>query len=291
LYFGDADHTGGVVNNSGTITSDSRAVNIDGTGLTLDNSGDILATGSQRNGTVYVDGTGDNFAIQNSGSIDARGGSGSAVSVQVGSFAGDVQNGAITNGGTIIGSGASDLDAGIRFFDGAGSNTFAGDIVNTVGGFIGTEGDAAAVLFDQDVSFDGNLKNNGQIDGSIFLNDGNLVLGNTSELFLEISSLNDFETIETSGALLADGILNIEFDEFLPSVGQTFDLFDFGFVSGAFDLVQADNVVFDTTDLFIGGSVTIQSVGAAAVAVPEPASITALALAGLAFAGRRRRNG
>ena len=111
VYFGDADHTGGVVNNTGTISSDSRAFNIDGTGLTLNNSGDILATGSQRNGTVYTDGTADNFTIQNSGSIDARGGAGSGVSVQVGSFNGDIQNGVINNSGLIAGSGTSPLDA------------------------------------------------------------------------------------------------------------------------------------------------------------------------------------
>ena len=47
VYFGDADHTGGVVNNTGTISSDSRALNIDGEGLEVNNSGDILGTGNQ----------------------------------------------------------------------------------------------------------------------------------------------------------------------------------------------------------------------------------------------------
>ena len=60
VYFGNAtppgggDHTGGVVNNSGTISSDSRALNIDGTGLEVNNSGSIVGTGDQRNGTAYA---------------------------------------------------------------------------------------------------------------------------------------------------------------------------------------------------------------------------------------------
>ena len=83
VYFGNptpaggGDHTGGVVNNFGVISSDSRAFNLDGNGLQVNNAGEILATGAQRNGTFYVDGTADNFSINNSGSIDATGGSGS----------------------------------------------------------------------------------------------------------------------------------------------------------------------------------------------------------------------
>ena len=284
VYFGDADHTGGVVNNSGTITSDSRAFNIDGIGLSLNNSGDILATGTQRNGTVYADGTADNFTIQNSGSIDATGGAGSGVSIQVGSFSGDVQNGLISNSGLITGSGTSPLDAGVRLFAGATNTTFSGDIINTFGGTI-TGGDlAAAVLIEPDVQFDGELKNSGVIDGSILLSDGDLVLGETSELFLEINSLTDFEVFETTGNLFANGDLNLDFGTFSPLVGQTFDIFDFGLASGSFDSISADGFLLDTTDLLVGGSFTISS-----AAVPEPGSLAVLGLAGLMFAGRRRR--
>ena len=283
LYFGEADHTGGLVNNSGTISSDSRAFNIDGTGLSLNNTGNILATGTQRNGTVYVDGTGDNFSIQNSGSIDASGGSGSGVSVQVGSFAGDIQTGSIQNSGLIAGSGTSPLDAGVRFFSGSTGSTFSGDIVNDFGGSIVADS-AAAVLFDSNVSFDGTLQNDGAIFGSILLNDGDLDLGSTSDLFLEISSLTDFESIETTGSIFADGTLNIAFDDFVPLVGQQFDLLDFGFVSGSFDSINSGNILLDTSDLFLGGSVTVAAVG-----IPEPSTFTLLGLSGVLFAVRRRR--
>ena len=48
-------------------------MNIDGTGVELKNEGDILGTDNQRNGTVYADGTADDFEVINraNGVIDA----------------------------------------------------------------------------------------------------------------------------------------------------------------------------------------------------------------------------
>ena len=77
VYFGNAtpagggNNVGGVVNNSGTISSDSRAFNIDGTGLEVNNSGQIIGTDDQRNGTVYADSTAQDFTLNNGGLVDA----------------------------------------------------------------------------------------------------------------------------------------------------------------------------------------------------------------------------
>ena len=113
LYFGNAvtagggDFTGAVVNNSGTISSDSRALNIDGTGLVVNNSGTILATGAQRNGTVYADATAQDFTLNNlaGGLIDAGVGlEGAAFSVEL-SEAGnnfDINNDGIIQGLSLI---------------------------------------------------------------------------------------------------------------------------------------------------------------------------------------------
>ena len=109
-------------------------------------------------------------------------------------------------------------------------------------------------------------------------------MGSTSELFLEISSLTDFESIETTGSIFVDGTLNIAFDDFVPLVGQQFDLLDFGIVSGSFDSINSGNILLDTSDLFFGGSVTVSAVG-----VPEPSTMTILGLSGVLFAVRRRR--
>jgi len=139
VYFGTGQHNA-TVNNSGTISSDSRAVNIDGEGVTLNNNGTIVGTGDQRNGAVYSDATADNFVIRNNskGTIDAgKGNQGAGVALQTGSESGDVVNAEVSNSGTIQGRGSADPASGlagdgIRVFSGApgGNTTFEGNITN-----------------------------------------------------------------------------------------------------------------------------------------------------------------
>ena len=295
VYFGNpnaaggGDHTGGVVNNFGVISSDSRAFNLDGEGLQVNNHGDILATGAQRNGTFYVDGTANNFSLNNSGSIDATGGSGSGLSIQVGNLDGDVQSGSIVNSGSIIGSGDSGFDAGIRLFSGATNTVFNGDIVNEVGGLISSDG-SPAVLIEEGVQFDGSLINAGQIDGSIFLASGDLDLLDSSLLSLTIDSLSDFDTVDIGGELTFGGSLELNFlDSSAFEIGQTIDLFDFGSALGSFDNVFAGPLALDLSNLASQGTVTFAAAPGIA-AVPEPSSFVVLALGGGLALLRRRRS-
>lgn len=293
LYFGNAvngegaDHSNGVVNNAGTISSDSRAVNIDGTGLLLNNTGDIVATGRQRNGTVYVDGTGDQFEINNlaGGTIDARGGAGSGVSIQVGNASDDVQSGTIVNAGIIIGSGTDAVDAGVRLFTNDPGATFRGDITNLDGGLI-TATDAPGVLVQDGVTFDGSLINAGRIEGGASLASGDVLLQDTSVIALSIGGTGDglFETFDVlSGELALDGTLEISFESgFIPEVGDEFDLFDFASVTGNFDRIVSGNILFDTSDLLVNGTLRVG-------AIPTPGAAAALGLAGVPFGVRRRR--
>ena len=177
LYFGEADHAGGVVNNAGTITSASRAVNIDGTGLVLNNSGNIVGQGNQRNGTVYLDGTADNITINNSGTIDAgEGNSGSGVSIEVLSGS---RTHTIVNTGTIQGRGealASGETAGIRAF--YPPNMMRPDLNLTVEnmGTIASETSAGILL--ENVTFTGSIANYGTISGATAAIDTRTSLGN-----------------------------------------------------------------------------------------------------------------
>lgn len=183
LYFGnDADHTGGVVNNAGTISSDSRALNIDGTGLVVSNSGSILGTGNQRNGTVYADSTAQGFELNNleDGVIDAgEGNEGAAFSVELASAESGGNSFDITNAGTIQGrgnasAGATTAGDGLRFertrvdgaLEGSTNGLFVGNITNS--GTIASEaanGTAGGIRFVNGVSFQGVLENSGTITG------------------------------------------------------------------------------------------------------------------------------
>ncbi|MEL6494653.1 MAG: calcium-binding protein, partial [Cyanobacteria bacterium J06623_7] len=78
----DIDGSNFNLDNSGLVSSDSRAVQIDnGNGSQINNSGAILGTDNQRNGTIYANDTANNYTINNSGLIDTgEGNNGAAVS-------------------------------------------------------------------------------------------------------------------------------------------------------------------------------------------------------------------
>ena len=181
LYFGNpvpaggADHTGGVVNNSGVISSNSRALNIDGTGLAITNlaAGRIIGTGNQRNGTVYSDGTADDFTLNNQGLIDAGGGNlGSGFAAEVGEAADGATTFTLTNSGTIQGRGAGDpvtglAGDGVRIGNAGNIGVFDGSITNS--GLINSEstaGTTAGLRVVDGVAFQGTLTNNGTISGA-----------------------------------------------------------------------------------------------------------------------------
>ncbi len=169
--------------NLGTIQSSSRAVDLsDGDGIFILNTGNILGTGNQRNGTLYVDGTVDDLRLLNSGIIDAgEGNLGDAVSVQVGAV-GDLSNENIniTNNGLLQGRGdgpdvfangsrvAANGSSGLRFFNGSGQpeSIISGSVTNR--GTITAEvnvGFLGGLVVEDGVAFDGNITNSGLISG------------------------------------------------------------------------------------------------------------------------------
>lgn len=263
VYFGNptpaggGNHVGGVVNNlvGGVMSSDSRAFNLDGIGLTVNNEGEILATGVQRNGTFYADGTSENFRLDNSGLISATGGAGSGVSVQVGSSADDTQFGKILNSGEIVGFGDLVVDAGIRLFTNDPGATFTGNVLNSESGFITGGEEAPGILVEEGVEFTGLVVNLGTIDGGIDMATGDLQLSNTSVLRLEVGGLGEgeFEEIFVGGDAFLDGQLEIVYvdgfsapeSDFANSFAESMFL-SAGSVVGTFDQVIVNGAVFSS---------------------------------------------
>ena len=211
LYFGDADHQAVIVNQGqGRIESGSRAVNLDGDDIVLRNSADIVGTGDQRNGTIYVDGTGDDIRIvnQSPGVIDAGvGNSGSGVSVQVGA-AGGLSDGSddletstdIVNSGLIQGRGSGNVPVGVRLFVGSGleTSTFSGEIINRSNGTITSE-QSAGILIEEGVIFDGRIRNAGTISG------GNGLAVDASGAFGDIDFVNRSSGDLEGAVILGEG--------------------------------------------------------------------------------------
>ena len=165
VNFANGGESSGTLRNYGTVSSDSRAVNIGGDGIQVQNYGKILGTGDQRNGTIYSDATADNFSISNYryGVIDAgEGNQGAGIALQLGSRT----DADIYNSGLIQGRGQADATTGlagdgIRLFSGVeGESTFRGDITNH--GRILSESDVgptAGVRVANGVGFDGTITN------------------------------------------------------------------------------------------------------------------------------------
>ncbi len=124
-------------------------------------------------------------------------------------------------------------------------------------------------------------------------NVNNLNLGTNSILDMEIGGLvagTQFDKLIDAGNLSFDGTLKITLiNGFNPTLGQSFDLFDWTVLSGnfsSFDFSFASldsGLVWDTSNLYSNGSITVS-------AVPEPSAILYLFATGaLASLPRRRK--
>ena len=238
VYFGNAtpagggDHTGGVFNNAGLVSSDSRALNIDGTGLTVNNAGAIVASATQRNGTVYSDSTAQDFTLNNTGLIDAGIGlEGAGFSAELSETGNDftIDNSGLLAGRGNAGAGVTQAGDGVRLersrvdgaLDGTTTGLFEGEINNT--GLIssdGANGTVAGFRAVNGVDFQGLLNNEGTISGvqngvyfgnatpagggdhtdGLFVNAG-LVSSGSRALNIDGSSL----TVVNAGSILGTG--------------------------------------------------------------------------------------
>ncbi len=98
----------------------------------------------------------------------------------------------------------------------------------------------------------------------------------------------EFDHIDIEGEFALGGTLQIRLQgEFAPLAGSSFDLFDFGSVSGDFDEILLPNLgpelLFDTGQLRTTGVLSVVS------AVPEPGSGFLVFALGVVFIAKRRR--
>ena len=222
VYFGIGDHSGGEVRNFGTIQSDSRAFNLDGDGLTVVNAGDIIGTGDQRNGTLYGDGSAEDYSITNtaSGVIDAgEGNDGSGLALETGDDVGDVVSGTVVNDGLIQGRGdgetAATIGHGIRLNDGAGTDgdvSFDGSILNT-GTIVGSQdSELAAGVSLEGIAFTGSFVNQGTIVGTTNAIDASTAngvrLANEGDIIGNVLLSDEDDVFVFSDLGSIDGVLN-----------------------------------------------------------------------------------
>ena len=282
VYFGDADHNGGEFVNRGRVTSDSRAVNLDGNDLSFVNRGKVLGTGDQRNGTTYIDGTGDRISVENRGLIDAgRGNLGDGISVQVGSTAEDAVNEDITieNSGLIQGRGqaafdggrlASNGSSGVRFFNGSGEPeaTVTGSVENR--GIITAEVDVGflgGLVVEDGVAFDGEIVNDGLISGPR----NGLYIGNASH---DLTIENDGRIQSGSRAVNLDGD-NVTFRNDGKVIGTGDQRNGTLYLDGtADDIIVENDGVIDAGRGNNGSGVSVQVGSAAEDALSENIAIT-----------------
>ena len=120
---------------------------------------------------------------------------------------------------------------------------------------------------------------------------GNYTQDPTGALQIELGGLNpgaEFDQLVVSGNVTLSGTLSVSLlNGFMPSIGNSFDILDWGSLSGTFATLQlpslGDSMGWDTSQLYTTGTIT---------AVPEPATLMLTMIATpIAAASASRRRG
>ncbi len=134
------------------------------------------------------------------------------------------------------------------------------------------------------VNTTGTLGGTGVVDGAVTANSGStlapgasagklkvgsLAMQDGSTLTMEIGGLtagSQHDQLESSGALSLDGSLVVSLiNGFTPTLGQTYDLLNWGTLSGAFDLITlptlGSGMTWNTSSLYASGVLIVTSAG------------------------------
>jgi hypothetical protein len=115
---------------------------------------------------------------------------------------------------------------------------------------------------------------------------GNVALGASSLLSLDVSGTNAFDTLTSSGSFAFGGTLQLNaLDGFQLAPGQSFKFFDFAAGQATGSLTISGPNQWDTSTLLSNGTITL-------LAVPEPSGVALAAMGGGLVIGlaRRRRH-
>ena len=116
---------------------------------------------------------------------------------------------------------------------------------------------------------------------------GDVALTSSTSLIIELAGTAagiDHDELVVTGQLTADGTLDVQLlDEYKPLLGDTFDVLDFGSVTGDFVDVTlptlSEGLAFDTSSLLTTGSISV---------VPEPTSAMLASFLGVIGLSRYR---
>jgi hypothetical protein len=218
IDFENGGISSGKIINRGTITSESRAVNLGGKNVELENNSEIVTTASPRNGVIYADRTAKSFFITNRDLIDVgEGNDGDAVSLELGTNV----NSSIINRGLIQGRGVAGVvgeenqSSAVRFYTEEDSGSLFNGFLSNSGTLAAENG--AAVVIEDGVEFNGSIFNNGQIlsqnaENGVGLNleDGSQLIGaifNNGTINGGLTGVNFDNGGRVTGTLLNNGLI------------------------------------------------------------------------------------
>jgi fibronectin-binding autotransporter adhesin len=303
---------GGSISGAGAVT-----VNGSGAGTTLINGGSSSFTGNTTVASGKLQIGGDNFwsassatTVQGGATLQLDGhqtiknlSGGGTVTVASGkiltvdSVAGSTFSGALGGAGGLTKTGAATT------FTISGANTFTGNTTVSAGTLMVNSSlftspvitvDSGATLMGtgalNDLTLNGTYRP-GLNSAAALTTQDNLTMGSTGLIHMELGGSTrgtNYDALNVANAFAVDGTLSVTFiNAFNPTLGATFNLFDFASLSGTFDTLNLQalggGLAWNTSALYTTGVLSVS-------AIPEPstyAMFAGLAVLGLAIWRRR----
>jgi hypothetical protein len=278
---------GGTLTNEGLISGHGRL----NAAITNTAQGEVRAHAGER-----LQLTGPSF--DNFGSVEAIGGAAAPAELEFANSVTNVAGAGVVLGGNSLFRFRSGLSNQSSFALSMGSNSIFGDIENAADGAIVVSGGAIATFYDDivqngtfrvskvgsttsvavlfgeftglggttgggDIFFEGDLHPGASPATVTFEN--NVALGSGASLNIELGGVvpgAEYDQVHTMGAFSLGGALSVSLiDGFTPAAGNSFDIFDWGHLSGAFSMIELpalpDFLAWDASLLYSTGVLSV----------------------------------